>query len=198
MEIGFSVALQFTKYFHLQDLKLSLLPQNSLLRLLTVKERERARATFLAQGNGSTISEAECRHAQHSWFRKSLPETPSCSVRSAPYLSLPPLMYTPLFSMPNGPRYEKNFPVSPANSQERILLCIRQRTVTPIGRGIEQPLLQTPSRAMSSPEFGMGQAFHCPTFSCVQQCQPCRSHSRQQPSQHQQQESRQGPAAYRA
>nr|KAF6486479.1 PHD finger protein 24 [Rousettus aegyptiacus] len=55
-------------------------PQNSLLRLLTVKERERARATFLAQGNGSTISEAECRHAQHSWFRKSLPETPSCSV----------------------------------------------------------------------------------------------------------------------
>ncbi|ELK34266.1 Protein KIAA1045 [Myotis davidii] len=30
-------------------------PQNSLLRLLTVKERERARATFLACGSGSTI-----------------------------------------------------------------------------------------------------------------------------------------------
>ncbi|XP_058998690.1 PHD finger protein 24 isoform X2 [Mustela lutreola] len=55
-------------------------PQNSLLRLLTVKERERARATFLARGNGSTISEAECRAAQHSWFCKHLAEAPSCSV----------------------------------------------------------------------------------------------------------------------
>lgn len=164
------MALQFTKYFHLQDLKLSLLPQNSLLRLLTVKERERARATFLAQGNGSTISEAECRHAQHSWFRKSRPETPSCSVRSAPYLSLPPLMYIPPFSMPNGHRYERNFPVSLASSRERILLCIRQRTVTPIGRGIEQPLLQTPSRAMRSPEFERGQAFHCPTANHIPLC----------------------------
>ncbi|XP_036117044.1 PHD finger protein 24 isoform X2 [Molossus molossus] len=55
-------------------------PQNSLLRLLTVKERERARATFLAWGNGSTISEAECLRAQHSWFCKRLPEAPSSSV----------------------------------------------------------------------------------------------------------------------
>uniref|UniRef100_G1QXV0 PHD finger protein 24 n=2 Tax=Nomascus leucogenys TaxID=61853 RepID=G1QXV0_NOMLE len=55
-------------------------PQNSLLRLLTVKERERARATFLARGSGSTISEAECRRAQHSWFCKRFPEAPSCSV----------------------------------------------------------------------------------------------------------------------
>ncbi|XP_044105378.1 LOW QUALITY PROTEIN: PHD finger protein 24-like [Neovison vison] len=56
-------------------------PQNSLLRLLTVKERERARATFLpARGNWSTISEAECRAAQHSWFCKRLAEAPSCSV----------------------------------------------------------------------------------------------------------------------
>ncbi|KAF6126376.1 PHD finger protein 24 [Phyllostomus discolor] len=55
-------------------------PQNSLLRLLTVKERERARATFLAWGHGSTISEAECRHARHSWFCKHLPEAPSSSV----------------------------------------------------------------------------------------------------------------------
>jgi len=55
-------------------------PQNSLLRLLTVKERERARATFLARGSGSTISEAECRGAQHSWFCKHLAEAPSCSV----------------------------------------------------------------------------------------------------------------------
>ncbi|XP_057580995.1 PHD finger protein 24 isoform X2 [Hippopotamus amphibius kiboko] len=55
-------------------------PQNSLLRLLTVKERERARAAFLARGSGSTVSEAECRRAQHSWFCKRPPEAPSCSV----------------------------------------------------------------------------------------------------------------------
>ncbi|XP_077003952.1 PHD finger protein 24 isoform X2 [Tamandua tetradactyla] len=55
-------------------------PQNSLLRLLTVKERERARAIFLARGSGSTISEAECRLAQHSWFCKRLSEAPSCSI----------------------------------------------------------------------------------------------------------------------
>ncbi|XP_066223902.1 PHD finger protein 24 [Saccopteryx leptura] len=55
-------------------------PQNSLLRLLTVKERERARATFLAWGSGSTISETECRRAQHSWFCKHFPEGPSSSV----------------------------------------------------------------------------------------------------------------------
>lgn len=33
-------------------------------------------------------------------------------------------------------------PASPANSQ-MILLCIRQRTVTPIGQGIRPSLLQT-------------------------------------------------------
>ncbi|XP_053425827.1 PHD finger protein 24 isoform X2 [Nycticebus coucang] len=55
-------------------------PQNSLLRLLTVKERERARATFLALGSGNAISEAECGRAQHSWFCKRLTEAPSCSV----------------------------------------------------------------------------------------------------------------------
>ncbi|XP_058528568.1 PHD finger protein 24 [Ochotona princeps] len=55
-------------------------PQNSLLRLLTSKERERARATFLARGSGNTISEAECRHAQHSWFCKRLTQPASCSV----------------------------------------------------------------------------------------------------------------------
>ncbi|XP_036744193.2 PHD finger protein 24 isoform X2 [Manis pentadactyla] len=55
-------------------------PQNSLLRLLTVKERERARATFLTRGSGNTISEAESHQAQHSWFCKRLAEAPSCSV----------------------------------------------------------------------------------------------------------------------
>ncbi|XP_037654345.1 PHD finger protein 24 isoform X3 [Choloepus didactylus] len=55
-------------------------PQNSLLRLLTVKERERARAIFLARGSGRTISEAECHLARHSWFCKRLSEAPSCSI----------------------------------------------------------------------------------------------------------------------
>ncbi|XP_012882080.1 PREDICTED: protein KIAA1045 homolog [Dipodomys ordii] len=55
-------------------------PQNSLLRLLTVKERERARATFLAQSRGNAISEAECRRAQHSWFCKRPTKAPSCTV----------------------------------------------------------------------------------------------------------------------
>ncbi|NXD68526.1 PHF24 protein, partial [Eolophus roseicapillus] len=57
-------------------------PQNALLRLLTVKERERVRAAFLAldQDNDGVIGEAECRHARHSWFRKHHKETPSCNV----------------------------------------------------------------------------------------------------------------------
>ncbi|XP_003470893.1 PHD finger protein 24 isoform X2 [Cavia porcellus] len=55
-------------------------PQNSLLRLLTVKERERARAAFLALGSGNAISEAQCRQAQHSWFCKHPAEPASCNV----------------------------------------------------------------------------------------------------------------------
>ncbi|XP_052526580.1 PHD finger protein 24 [Tympanuchus pallidicinctus] len=57
-------------------------PPNSLLRLLTVKERERARAAFLAldQDGSGFIGEGECHKAQHAWFRKHQKETPSCSV----------------------------------------------------------------------------------------------------------------------
>ncbi|XP_048706208.2 PHD finger protein 24 isoform X1 [Caretta caretta] len=57
-------------------------PQNSLLRLLTAKERERARATFLPlnQDGQGLISEGECRKAQHAWFRKHQKEAPSCNV----------------------------------------------------------------------------------------------------------------------
>ncbi|XP_074850544.1 PHD finger protein 24 [Carettochelys insculpta] len=57
-------------------------PQNSLLRLLTAKERERARATFLSlspDGQG-LVSESECRRAQRTWFRKHQKEAPSCNV----------------------------------------------------------------------------------------------------------------------
>ncbi|NWX22159.1 PHF24 protein, partial [Aegotheles bennettii] len=57
-------------------------PQNALLRLLTAKERERARTTFMAldQDGDGLIGESECRRARHTWFRKHLKETPSCSV----------------------------------------------------------------------------------------------------------------------
>ncbi|XP_028916485.1 PHD finger protein 24 [Ornithorhynchus anatinus] len=55
-------------------------PENSLLRLLTAKERDRARAAFLAQGREGHISETECRKAQHAWFRKRPREALSCNV----------------------------------------------------------------------------------------------------------------------
>ncbi|NWH70066.1 PHF24 protein, partial [Piaya cayana] len=57
-------------------------PQNALLRLLTAKERERARAAFLAldQDNDGFIREGECRRVQHTWFRKHQKEAPSCNV----------------------------------------------------------------------------------------------------------------------
>ncbi|KAG9470864.1 PHD finger protein 24 [Eleutherodactylus coqui] len=56
--------------------------QNSLLRLLSVKERERARATFLTldQDNDGLITGNECRKAQHGWFRKQSKEAASCNV----------------------------------------------------------------------------------------------------------------------
>ncbi|NXK47406.1 PHF24 protein, partial [Chauna torquata] len=57
-------------------------PQNSLLRLLTAKERERARTAFLAldQDSDGFIGESECHKARHAWFRKHQKETPSCNV----------------------------------------------------------------------------------------------------------------------
>ncbi|NXF34655.1 PHF24 protein, partial [Nyctibius bracteatus] len=57
-------------------------PQNALLRLLTAKERERARVAFLAldQDGDGFIGEAECCRAQHGWFRKHQKETLSCNV----------------------------------------------------------------------------------------------------------------------
>ncbi|NXS24707.1 PHF24 protein, partial [Mystacornis crossleyi] len=57
-------------------------PQNALLRLLTPKERERARTAFLAldQDNDGFIGEGECRQARHTWFRKHQKEMLSCNV----------------------------------------------------------------------------------------------------------------------
>ncbi|XP_006026626.1 PHD finger protein 24 [Alligator sinensis] len=57
-------------------------PQNSLLHLLTAKERERARTAFLAlpRDPDGRVSQAECRRAQLAWFRKHPPDAPSCNV----------------------------------------------------------------------------------------------------------------------
>ncbi|XP_059829797.1 PHD finger protein 24 [Hypanus sabinus] len=56
--------------------------QNSLLRLLTAKERERARSIFrsLDQNQDGLITAAECKRAQQSWFRKNTKASQSCSV----------------------------------------------------------------------------------------------------------------------
>uniref|UniRef100_A0ABM5FUR7 PHD finger protein 24 isoform X2 n=1 Tax=Pogona vitticeps TaxID=103695 RepID=A0ABM5FUR7_9SAUR len=56
--------------------------QNALLHLLTIKERERARATFLLldQHGDGLVSEAESQRAQHMWFQKRHKETSSCNV----------------------------------------------------------------------------------------------------------------------
>ena len=168
------------KIFSPPGLTISLLPQNSLLRLLTVKERERARATFLARGSGSAISEAECRHAQHSWFCKRPPDASSCSVRSAPYQSLPLLLSPCQMALGMKGTY---LPVPPASfsKSQKILLCFTQWTVTPTGQGVEQPLLRTPSphvrkawtstsRALGSPECGRGRTFQCPTPNHMSLC----------------------------
>ncbi|KAF1440005.1 PHD finger protein 24, partial [Pygoscelis papua] len=57
-------------------------PQNALLQLLTAKERERARAAFLAldQDSDGFIREGECHRARHAWFRKHQKDTLSCNV----------------------------------------------------------------------------------------------------------------------
>ncbi|XP_018430802.1 PREDICTED: PHD finger protein 24, partial [Nanorana parkeri] len=56
--------------------------QNSLLRLLSEKERERGRAAFLSldQDNDRLITGSECRRAQHGWFCKPAKEAASCNV----------------------------------------------------------------------------------------------------------------------
>ncbi|XP_003227989.3 PHD finger protein 24 [Anolis carolinensis] len=56
--------------------------QNALLRILTGKERERARAAFLALDppEDGLVSEGESQRIQHSWFRKRHKEMPSCNV----------------------------------------------------------------------------------------------------------------------
>ncbi|XP_029437408.1 PHD finger protein 24 [Rhinatrema bivittatum] len=71
----------FLSHESIQLLK-KLRTQNSLLRLLSTKERERARTAFssLDPDNVGRISGSEDRKAHHAWFRKQPKETASCNV----------------------------------------------------------------------------------------------------------------------
>ncbi|XP_051794788.1 PHD finger protein 24 isoform X4 [Acanthochromis polyacanthus] len=57
--------------------------ENSLVRLLTAKERDSARSVFLglALDKDGVISRAECRQAQQSWFHNLNKDSQSCNVR---------------------------------------------------------------------------------------------------------------------
>ncbi|KAF1472673.1 PHD finger protein 24, partial [Eudyptula minor novaehollandiae] len=92
-------------------------PQNALLRLLTAKERERARAAFLAldQDGDGFIGEGECRRARQAWFRKHQKETPSCNVSISHV----------------GPMSESS-PVSSGKSQEKTLPATEQEEARPV------------------------------------------------------------------
>ncbi|KAM9322074.1 PHD finger protein 24 [Pholidichthys leucotaenia] len=56
--------------------------ENSLVRLLTAKERDKARSVFLGLDldKDGVITRAECRQAQPSWFHKLNKDSQSCSV----------------------------------------------------------------------------------------------------------------------
>ncbi|XP_037547991.1 PHD finger protein 24 [Nematolebias whitei] len=54
--------------------------ENSLVRLLTAKERDKARSVFLSLEKDGVITRAESRQAQQSWFHK-LKDSQSCNVR---------------------------------------------------------------------------------------------------------------------
>ncbi|XP_017281031.1 PHD finger protein 24 isoform X2 [Kryptolebias marmoratus] len=53
--------------------------ENSLVRLLTAKERNKARSVFLGLEKDGVITRAECRQGQQSWFHK-LKDSQSCNV----------------------------------------------------------------------------------------------------------------------
>ncbi|CAJ1071264.1 PHD finger protein 24 [Xyrichtys novacula] len=56
--------------------------ENSLVRVLTAKERDTARSVFkgLTQDKDGVITRAECRQAQQSWFHKLNKDSQSCNV----------------------------------------------------------------------------------------------------------------------
>ncbi|TRY68028.1 hypothetical protein DNTS_003620, partial [Danionella cerebrum] len=64
--------------------------ENSLVRILTAKERDRARAIFqsIDQDNDGIITVGEARKAQVSWFQKVSKESQSCNVSCLGIISL--------------------------------------------------------------------------------------------------------------
>uniref|UniRef100_H3CAA9 PHD finger protein 24 n=1 Tax=Tetraodon nigroviridis TaxID=99883 RepID=H3CAA9_TETNG len=69
-------------YFESLAVLRKLRTENSLVRLLTAKERDTARAAFLKldQDKDGLINRAECRQAQHTWFQKLNKDSQSCNV----------------------------------------------------------------------------------------------------------------------
>ncbi|XP_034997720.1 PHD finger protein 24 isoform X1 [Hippoglossus stenolepis] len=57
--------------------------ENSMMRLLTAKERDKARSLFLGLDldKDGLITRAECRQAQSSWFHNPNKDSQSCNVR---------------------------------------------------------------------------------------------------------------------
>ncbi|XP_071767757.1 PHD finger protein 24 [Centroberyx gerrardi] len=69
-------------YFESLTVLRKLRTENSLVRLLTAKERDSARSVFLGldQDKDDLITGAETRQAQQTWFHKLNKETQSCNV----------------------------------------------------------------------------------------------------------------------
>ncbi|XP_056146671.1 PHD finger protein 24 [Lampris incognitus] len=77
--------IEWSDFLYFESLAVlgKLRPENSLVRLLTAKERDAARAAFLGLDldDDGVITGAECRQAQQSWFHKLSKEPQSCNVR---------------------------------------------------------------------------------------------------------------------
>lgn len=76
-------------YFESLTVLRKLRSENSLVRLLTGKERDKARSVFqsLDQDKDGVITRGESRQAQQSWFHKSSKDSQSCNVRFMPICS---------------------------------------------------------------------------------------------------------------
>lgn len=69
-------------YFESLTVLRKLRTENSLVRLLTGKERDKARSVFqsLDLDKDEVITRGECRQAQQSWFQKGSKDSQSCNV----------------------------------------------------------------------------------------------------------------------
>ncbi|XP_076018183.1 PHD finger protein 24 [Genypterus blacodes] len=67
-------------YFESLTVLRKLRTENSLVRLLSAKERDTVRSLFLGLDKDGVITRAECRQAQTSWFHKLSKDSQSCNV----------------------------------------------------------------------------------------------------------------------